>query len=500
MVWPIIAGAILAGWSLLVFAQNPVGSGDNGVGTSPMTPLSASDVPRIGNSYGVVPQAPYNPTTSTRPANWVGGTAPAATPINNPPPQNDAPGQYPQTNPYPQTGAAPLSSLQWSDPSLSQGAPANPSANQHWGQPGGISGNSFSKESLNLSENPQRMLGTEILARVGSEAIFVCEVTPAIDRYIAEVKAKMSPEEIEMQRDQFDIQRELMIKRNLKSFIESRLIYQDFLRDVPAENMASVTKTINNEFEKSELPKLLKRENVTTIKELEQKLKAYGTSLAQEKTSFKEKLLVSEAVRRQIKKDEMPTLFQMTQYYEAHKADFTTAPKVRWEELTVSKAKYDSKQEARAAIAQLGNRVMGGEPFAEVAKQDSDGFTAAKGGYRDWISKGSLTDKEIEDAVFNLPVGQLSQIIETTTDYNIIRVIERVDQKTEEFLSAQGQIRKKIMDERTDRLLKEYIAKLDKRTPVWTIYDGDGNNRPLSERLKEEKDPSRYGMLSQGRQ
>ena len=312
----------------------------------------------------------------------------------------------------------------------------------------------------------------------------------------------MSPEELELHREEFEMQREMLIKQSLKQHIESKLIFQDVRRDIPAESIKNVNKTLTNAFEKIELPKLMKREGAATVKELEKKLNAFGSSIAQEKTAFIERSLVEEWVRRQIKPEEMPTVIQMTNYYEAHKADFTTPAKTRWEELTVSKAKYAAKEEALAAIAQMGNRVLvAGELFAEVAKQSSDGFTAAKGGYRDWVAPGSLTDKEIDKALFapSLPVGQLSQIIETAQDYNIIRVLERVDQKTEEFQVAQEKIRKKIIDERTKRQLREYLERLEKRTPIWTIYDGFGGDLRLAERLNEKFSESMAGRGSSQR-
>ena len=489
-----IAGLILAGFSLSAVAQYPNNPSDNSLGVMPMSPVSASSMPRYGTNYGIVPKPPFAPGTTTRPAGWVGGTASEAAPNDNPPPQNPQPPAQqqcyapagPQGSPlnYPSTepnAFAPLINRPLD-------SPTNPPA----GQFGGLNPNPnpAPNEMLNLSGAPQLTPGTVILARVGSEAIFASEITPPVDRYLAEIKAKMSPEEVELHLAEFEMQRDLLIKQSLKSHIESRLISQDFKRDIPAEQIVGVNKQLGNMFEKTELPKLLKRENATTVKELEQKLKSFGSSLAQEKDAFNEKALVSECMRRQIKPDEMPTVTQMTHYYDTHKADFTTAAKARWEELTVSKAKYAGKDQALEAIAQMGNRVLiAGEPFAEVAKQSSDGFTAADGGLRAWASKGSLADKEIDAALFgpSLPVGQLSQIIETPQDYNIIRIIERVERKTEEFTDIQDKIRKKIMDERTDRQIREYLERLEKRTPIWTIYDGTGGNLSLAERLNEKQ-------------
>jgi hypothetical protein len=438
----------------------------------------ASGTPSASNStmqqYGVVPKAPYNPETTSRPGNWVGA---APTNDHNAPPivQGDRNPQ-PQQN-YPTTGAP-----------------------DGWGSNGGSQ--AIPNQILNQTEAPQLNPGTVKLGQVGSEGIYACEVTPVVDRYLNSIKAKLKPEEIAMAQAEFEMQRELLIKKSLKSEIESRLYFQDVKRDLPPEAMVGVEKQLTAQFERTEIPKLMKQENVTTYRDLETKLNAGSSSIAIEKKKFFRSQLIGEWVRRQIKPDEMPTVTEMTRYYEKHKADFTTPAKAHWEELKVNKSKYDTKEEAQAVIAQLGNRILvGREPFAEVAKQSSDGFTASEGGVRDWATQGSLADKELDKAVFspNLPVGQLSQIIETPNDYCIIRVIERVDTKTEDFLTAQDKIRELIKKERIDRQFREYLERLSSRTPIWTIYDGYGNNRPLSERLSEEQDRTKGGTEMLGK-
>jgi parvulin-like peptidyl-prolyl isomerase len=124
------------------------------------------------------------------------------------------------------------------------------------------------------------------------------------------------------------------------------------------------------------------------------------------------------------------------------------------------------------AIARMGNQVFGGAPLAEVAKTGSDGFTAANGGQWDWTSKGSLTNQQIDAALFNLPVGQLSPIIADEKGYHIIRVTKREDELVQPFLEAQVEIKKKIIEDRSKKQFREYMAELERKTPVWTIYDG----------------------------
>jgi parvulin-like peptidyl-prolyl isomerase len=126
-----------------------------------------------------------------------------------------------------------------------------------------------------------------------------------------------------------------------------------------------------------------------------------------------------------------------------------------------------------------------GAAFAEVAKNGSQGPTAADGGAYPWTTKGSLKFKEIDQALFELPERQLSQIIETEKGYHIIRVTERVGTETTPFRTAQVDIKEKIIQERTNKQLQDYLTRLENKIPTWTVYDGERKDIRLTERMKE---------------
>jgi len=158
-------------------------------------------------------------------------------------------------------------------------------------------------------------------------------------------------------------------------------------------------------------------------------------------------------------------------YYRQHQDEFTTPARARWEELMVGFSKHPSKSAAGEAIARLGNRVCAGEPFAEVARNGSDGITASDGGQWKWTTKGALVCEALDRALFELPVGRLSPLLESETGFHIIRVIEREDAQVAPFLEAQVEIKKKMSEERRQKQIREYLAKLQARTPVWTVFD-----------------------------
>ncbi len=101
----------------------------------------------------------------------------------------------------------------------------------------------------------------------------------------------------------------------------------------------------------------------------------------------------------------------------------------------ISYAKVPDRNQAFQQLAALGNQLLAGQPFAELAKSSSHGVTAYKGGQFDWTTEGSLRSVVTDKAIHSLPVGQLSQICKTRMAYasfvssNASRLAERRSKK-----------------------------------------------------------------------
>ena len=244
-----------------------------------------------------------------------------------------------------------------------------------------------------------------------------------------------------------------LIYQVVRQLIDYKLIYQDFLKTVPKEALPSIEENVDRHFEESQLKVLMKRENVTTLADLETALRAKGSSFDRERRNFMEQVVAQQWIEQKIKgdkedKEEEVTHEEMLAWYQAHLKDFEHPAKARWEELMASFAKHANRDEAYAAVAAMGNRVLAGASLADVAKSASEGFTAWKGGQRDWTHKGNLSSESLDQALFSLPVGQLSQILESNDGFHIIRVAERQELTRTSFEDAQKEVKENIKKER----------------------------------------------------
>jgi parvulin-like peptidyl-prolyl isomerase len=310
-----------------------------------------------------------------------------------------------------------------------------------------------------------------ILARVGSEVILAGDVLGPVNQALAPFRDKVTE-------DQMAQQRELLIRQQLRTVVESKLMYLAFLRQIPDNSRAvaipQIWQQVHKKFDEDELPQAIERANVTTAQELDGKLREYGWSIAKQRRTYGERALGMEGAMQSIDRNPVVTHQEMLDYYEDRADQYAVPASARWEQLSVRFDRTSNRQEAYEQIVRMGNEiVLGGAPFWAVAKRDSHDIQAEEGGVHDWTTQGSLASRVLDRAIFGLPIGQLSEIIEDNRGYHIIRVLERREAGRVPFTEAQVEIKKKIQGEKRQQQFVEYTERLRREIPVWTIYDDE---------------------------
>ncbi|MHB8898894.1 MAG: peptidylprolyl isomerase, partial [Thermoguttaceae bacterium] len=308
--------------------------------------------------------------------------------------------------------------------------------------------------------------GAQILARVGSEVILASEILPMANEMLSGVEGFQKAPENERAKAQ-----EQLVKKILPQHVDMKLLYVDAKRNLPAEAIENINKQLSKRYEETELPDRLKKLKLESRRELDVQLAAWGTSVENEKRAFIEKSIAQQWVFEKIRKEDDISHEELLDYYQAHSAEYDHPTRVRWEELEATFKHHPDKAEAWQLIATMGNEVQQGRPLAEVAKERSEGIMASSGGQRDWLTQGSLKSEVLDRALFSLPVGQLSPILEDETGFHIVRVIEREDAYRTPFEKVQGDIRESLKNEHKQTRLKDLVARLRDEIPVWTIFD-----------------------------
>ncbi|MCE9605426.1 MAG: peptidyl-prolyl cis-trans isomerase [Planctomycetia bacterium] len=323
-----------------------------------------------------------------------------------------------------------------------------------------------SADTTGLQFPTQELEGTKVLARVGGDVIFAGEVLCSVNSYLARNGVDFKDPEVIQQREQ-------LVKMRLQQLIDTRIIVNEAKRKIPEAGFAKAMEKFDEEFDKTVVPQMLSDRKASDLQQLEAMLRRDGTTLEREKKAFAESVLRSSWISQNVKVTQEVTHEQMLAYYQSHLAEFEFTGASRWEQISMKFENFPTKQAAYAEAAKAGNLVVDGRPFEQVAKTMSQGSTAAQGGEVNWTKRGSLVSQPLDTAVFTLPIGTLSPIIEDERGFHIVRVIDRRDAGRKPFTEVQGEIRKKITEERTVVAKVKYVEEIKKKTTVWTVFDDE---------------------------
>ncbi len=167
-----------------------------------------------------------------------------------------------------------------------------------------------------------------------------------------------------------------------------------------------------------------------------------------------------EDIKRQVRGNE--TLLKA--YYEAHKSDYE---QIRARHILVrmqgapmplpAGQKELTEAEALAKAQEIRQKILQGADFADLARaESSDAGTASKGGDLGFLKHGQAVPS-FEDALFKLPIGELSQPVKTTYGYHIIKVEERKPART--FEELRPELEKNLENETARKFLDDLKSK-----------------------------------------
>lgn len=313
----------------------------------------------------------------------------------------------------------------------------------------------------------------QIVARVGGETILAGDLLGPVMRTLEPYRNQMPPE-------QFEAEKMKLMKAYLEQTIETKIVFADAMSKFPKENLEKMQGAVNEQFEKNIVKNMMDKTKAANRADLEKKLAETGSSLEKQNRLFFERSIAAQWMKQNLKPPGELPLADLLAYYKNHQADYEFKAQVRWEELMISYAKTPDRNQAFQQLAALGNQLLAGQPFAELAKSSSHGVTATNGGQWGWTTEGSLRSTVTDQAIHSLPVGQLSQILQDEDGVRIVRVIERKPGGRTPFEDAQPEIKKKLNEDAEKKSEDEYLATVKQRVPVWTIFDGQIDPASLS--------------------
>lgn len=305
--------------------------------------------------------------------------------------------------------------------------------------------------------------------RVGSEII----TTQDLEEPIRQIRERLS---LELRGAELDAKVEEYRKLNLERAIENKLLLLE-----AQEQKIEVQDSVVEEQADKEIEAL--RAQFPSAKAFREKLKQEHLT-EQDFRKLRQQLTKEMILRQrllQTKMQELKTGAEVTEaqlkaYYQEHRKDFQRPSRARVSQIFVARPdtglptdEFTARdQQARTKIQAAASRLKQGADFSQVVREYSEhAATKDRGGDIGWIEPGDTGLREFEKTVFGtLPLGKPSGVVDTARGYFIVRVEDRQSGGQMPFEEVQGQLRKLIMEQGSEKRYQAWIESLKQKYKV----------------------------------
>jgi parvulin-like peptidyl-prolyl isomerase len=239
----------------------------------------------------------------------------------------------------------------------------------------------------------------------------------------------------------------------LKKSVMEELVNEALLED-RAKELDLIT--TDQEIE-DQIKKLREQNNVKSDEEFAKGLAASGLTLERLREQLRHSQTLQRVVGREVQAKVDLSDDALRIIYEREKETWRIPEKAHLAEILISKG--DDPVVAATRAKEASDLLKSGAKFETVVREFSDGATKGKGGDLGVVAKGELAG-DIDKVVFSLPVGAVSDPIQTKFGWHLVKVLEKIPVSYKPFADVKADLLKREQDTQFQKKLAEYLDKL----------------------------------------
>ena len=311
------------------------------------------------------------------------------------------------------------------------------------------------------SLSPADTVVEEIVARVNNEIVTHTEYIRSRDQLKQEIQ----------QQDPANADRIFSEKQRdvLRDLIDQQLLLQNG-KDLGITGDTELIKRLDE---------MRKQMNLETMEDLEKAAEAQGASYEDFKQTMRNQIITQRVIGQEVGSKLAMNKDDEKKFYEQHRAEMEHPEQVRLSEILIApkvpakpaagpdaKPEPPSDAETEAALAaakvkaeDLLDQIHKGAKFEDLAKKYSDGPSAKDGGDLSYFKRGTLS-KELEDKVFALKAGEITDVIRTKQGYVILQAVEHQMAGIPSLKEVEPRIQDALYMQKLQPALRAYLTTL----------------------------------------
>lgn len=306
------------------------------------------------------------------------------------------------------------------------------------------------------------LTGTTVVAQVNGKPVFLDDVLGGL-RPLVESRPELKDEQ-----RQYILTEQL--KKRLPNYIEQEIVLQALNAKVPEDKRELIRESMEPMFQKV-LANIRQDKNLQTDEQLEELLAKEGMSIALLRETFMRAQMVNGYVATLATSPTTIDRQELVRFYQSHIDEYTPAERVRVAEIVVRFDEHGGRECAEQVMANVVTQLQSGREFGDVATALSDSLSSEKRGDIGWIERGALADQQLEQLLFELPVGQMTKVQVRPDRFEVYRVVNHTTAEPIQFQDVQKEIEQLLIKQKTDEARTKVVEDLKARSTVKTLFD-----------------------------
>ncbi len=276
------------------------------------------------------------------------------------------------------------------------------------------------------------------------------------------------------------------IKRELAS--ERERIQKDYRGDTLARRLKTVEyTTLTSMIERRlQLQEAKTRSVAVTDQEIQQALrqmKQQGETIDETNPAdmkrLREQLTLLKIVDRDVRSAVMVADSDLKRYFQEHRDRFALSEEYTLSQILIKPRSPDDTADAREKIREATALLKQGESFEDVALRFSDGPNASHGGHLGLVRQGELLP-EIERTVATLVPGGISDVIETSEGFHIMRLEDKTPKQFRPYEQVRNEIQSLVFQQKSEDVFQTWLANLKNKAYIEIKFESALSRQPTS--------------------
>lgn len=188
-------------------------------------------------------------------------------------------------------------------------------------------------------------------------------------------------------------------------------------------------------------------------------LKEQNISISDLREKYSDQLLIQKAVDENVKAKVRVQPSEVRSYYRDNIDDYTRPAKARVGAILMKLESVRSPGQSRKLAEDVRGMLLSGKDFRETARNYSEGPNSKDGGDMGYVERGRFL-KEIDDEIFCLAPGEISEVIETPVGFHVFKIYDHRNAKVLPFEDVRGKVTETLYRLEAKERLDEWLEDL----------------------------------------